>query len=152
MKVYFLIVVTLILLGACSKKADPDKFTVEEFNALSHEAKPTFAKGDELHLSDYASGVNHKESRALSYQNLSFFAIAFETKEQAQAEALRLNQYYARNWLFDRVEGEPVLEDYVIHTFKAQNPKRRIQRVPKKLEATSGPTKSGHTEASESSH
>ena len=76
------------------------------------------------------------------FERLAFFAVEFETEDQARAEALRLNQYYARNWLLDRVEGEPVLEDYVIETFHAINPKKRIQRVPKK-HAVEGEQKEG---------
>jgi hypothetical protein len=44
---------------------------------------------------------------------------------------VRLNQYYSRNWLFDRTEGEPVLEDFVINNFGATNPNRRLQRKAK---------------------
>ena len=120
---------------ACSKKAEnPElKYTIDQFTNLAHETSPSKEKGEgALKFSDYAPGANHVESQALTYKRLTFFAISFDTPELAQAEALRLNQYCARNWLFDRVEGEPLLEDYVIETFKGINPKRKIQRVPKK--------------------
>lgn len=132
-----LLILSLIfssLLFSCSKKKEVVelKYSGEEFEQLAHETTPSHEKGaDGLKLSDYGAGVDQHLSRALVYKRLAFFAVAFETGEQARAEALRLNQYYARNWLFDRVEGEPVLEDYVITTFKAINPKRVIQRVPK---------------------
>lgn len=122
------------LLVSCSKKASNVdlKYTAEEMTSLLHEASLNSEKGESaLNFSDYAPGANHVESKSLKYQRLAFFAISFETSEQARVEALRLNQYYARNWLFDRVEGEPVLEDYVIKTFKAINPNKQIQRVPK---------------------
>ena len=119
---------------ACSKKALKVelKYTLEEFTKLSEEASPIPKEEGEIKFTDYAQGANHLESKGLVFKRLSFFAISFETVEQARLEALRLNQYYSRNWLFDRVQGEPVLEDYVIETFKATNPKRQIQRVPKK--------------------
>lgn len=122
---------------ACSKKVEKVelRYTPEEFMTLAHETSLSTEKGEgEIKFSDYSPGVNRLDSRALVYKRLSFFAIEFETVDQARSEALRLNQYYSRNWLFDRVEGEPVLEDYVIETFKATNPKRQIQRVPKKHE------------------
>jgi hypothetical protein len=122
---------------SCSKKEKTlePKYTAEEFLALAHETSASNEKGEDgLKFSDYAPGVNRLESKALMYKRLSFFALEFDTPEEARSEALRLNQYYARNWLFDRVEGEPVLEDYVIETFKAINPKRHIQRVPKKAD------------------
>jgi hypothetical protein len=120
---------------ACSKKVEKVelKYTSEEFTKLSAETSPMGSKGEgDIKFSEYAQGANHLESKGLIYKRLSFFAISFETVEQARLEALRLNQYFARNWLFDRVQGEPVLEDYVIENFKAINPNKLIQRVPKK--------------------
>lgn len=99
--------------------------------ALAHEASLSTDKTDTIKFSDYSPGVSPVESKALKYQRLIFFAIAFNSVEEARNEAKRLNQYYSRNWLFDRVEGEPVLEDYLITTFKAVNPNRKIQRIPK---------------------
>ncbi len=142
------LIFVLSILGACSKKVEhPElKYTIEEFDALSHETSLNHEKGEgELKFSDYSPGVNRLESKALVYKRLSFFAVEFETLEEAKKEAYRLNQYYSRNWLFDHVQGEPILEDYVIETFKAINPKREIQRVPKKHEATHG--KAAHGEA-----
>lgn len=130
--------VLLLLMGvACSKKQEHSglKYSAEEFLALSHEASITSEKGEDgIKFSDYAPGVNKIDSKTLRFNRLVFFAIAFETENEARSEAKRLNQYYARNWLFDRVEGEPVLEDYVITAFKAQNPNRSVQRKPKKTE------------------
>ena len=111
-----------------------------------HETSPSHAKDDEaIKFSDYGPGAIRIESKALVYKNLIFYAIAFKNTEEANNEALRLNQYYARNWLFDRVEGEPLLEDYLIERLKASNPKRQIQRVPKKPTAEHG---EGHEAAS----
>lgn len=135
MKIVLLL--AFVFLVACSKKqvnVEP-KFTSEEMMALAHEASAASEKGeDAIKFSDYSSGVNKVESKALKYQRLTFFAIEFETVEEARSEAKRLNQYHSRNWLFDRVEGEPILEDYVITTFKAVNPNRKVQRAPKKHE------------------
>ena len=131
----------------CSKKqalTEP-KYTALEFMALAHEAEPSHEKAeDALNLSDYAPGVNRLDSTAMRYNRLVFFAVEFDSPTQAMNEAKRLNQYYTRNWLLDRVEGEPILEDYVIKTFKAANPNRKIQRVPKKEE--------GHEEAHSETH
>lgn len=134
MKINFIcFVIFTSLLFSCSKKKEVVelKYSLIEFDLLAHEAFPTHEKADELKLADYAPGVRPQESKALVYKRLPFFAVSFETVDQARAEALRLNQYYARNWLFDRVEGEPILEDYVIETFHAINPRRKIQRSPK---------------------
>ncbi|MDO9181739.1 MAG: hypothetical protein Q7U04_04995 [Bacteriovorax sp.] len=139
MKIFFFALILISTLFACSKKAEKVelKYSVEEIANLAHEASPSNEKGEDgLQFSDYAPGVNRLESKALMIKHLTFFAVSFQTTEEARSEAIRLNQYWARNWLFDRVEGEPILEDYVIETFKAINPKRKIQRIPKKHEAT----------------
>ncbi|MDD4973293.1 MAG: hypothetical protein PHY93_03035 [Bacteriovorax sp.] len=137
MKKVLIILFVILALVACSKKDEKIelKYSVVEIDNLAHETSHSNEKGESgLKFSDYAPGVNSLESKALMYKRLTFFAVSFDTVEQARSEALRLNQYYARNWLFDRVEGEPILEDYVIETFKGINPKRQLQRIPKKHE------------------
>jgi len=46
--------------------------------------------------------------------------VEFESEEQAMKDAQRLGQYYARNWLFDNVTGEPVLESFVKKVYGAK--------------------------------
>lgn len=136
---FILLTLSTSLLFSCSKKKEVVelKYTVEEFTHLAHEtSNESGSKGP--NFSEYAPGVKPIESKALVYKRLPFYAVSFEHVEQARLEALRLNQYYARNWLFDRVEGEPILEDYVIKTFHAINPKRKIQRIPKPEAAAHG--------------
>ena len=96
-----------------------------------------------INFSDYSSGADKVNSKALVYERLSFAAIAFGTLEEAKLEASRLNQYYSRNWLFDKVEGEPILEDLIIVKFHAENPKRRTQRVPVNIPPSAHPKKAG---------
>lgn len=129
---FILLPLSTSLLFSCSKKKEVVelKYTLEEFNHLAHEtSNESGSKGP--NFSEYSPGVNLLESKALVYKRLPFYAVSFEHVEQARLEALRLNQYYSRNWLFDRVEGEPILEDYVIKTFQAINPRRKTQRIPK---------------------
>ncbi len=133
-------------LSGCSKKnVDAgQKYTFEEFKILSADSSMLPKKDEEgnvlVTFNDYSPGINLIESQGLKYKRLDYVAVSFATEVQARNEALRLNQYYARNWLFDHVEGEPILEDYVIETFKAINPNRKIQRIPKthKSESESG--------------
>lgn len=137
----FLIFFILLTFFSCSKKEKVVelKYTVTDIDNIAHETSPSNEKGEgAMNIADYSPGVNALESKALMYKHLSFFAVSFETTELARNEALRLNQYYSRNWLFDRVEGEPVLEDYVILKFNAQNPKRQKQRTPKKENSEHG--------------
>lgn len=132
-KLALLLIGSLLVFGCSKKKVEPDlKYTLEEFNLI---LDTTGAAGDKnaasaIKFEDYSPGVNRVNSRPMVYERLSFAAIEFETEKQARSEALRLNQYYSRNWLFDKVEGEPILEDLVIVKFHAINPKRHTQRKP----------------------
>jgi hypothetical protein len=133
MKMALLFIFSLLILG-CSKKDEgkDQKYTVEEVNKILTDAGAIpDKKVTSIDFSDYAVGVGRTTSKAMEYQRLSFLAIEFETETQAKSEAVRLNQYYSRNWLFDRTEGEPILEDFVILNFKAISPNRSFQRKPK---------------------
>lgn len=120
------------LVFACSKKhQEGEKYTIEEFNALVAESGAQPDKtGTVITFSDYAPGVSRVNSKNLIYERLSFFALEFESEKEARDEAKRLNQYYSKNWLFDRVNGEPILEDFVIVKFHAIAPNRVTQRKP----------------------
>ncbi len=142
-----ILTLSLIFVSGCSKKVvEPElKYTQEEFDLIMNSTSAILDKeaANAINFSDYSTGANRGISKALIYERLSFAAIAFETQIQARAEALRLNQYYSRNWLFDKVEGEPILEDLIIVKFHAENPKRTIQRTP-----VNAPAESTHHEAS----
>lgn len=135
----FFIICSLLSFGGCSKKAEHqgEKYKLEEIKKMMEEGgaaelpKKIEEGGVPIPFSEYSPGVNQVESYGLRYQRLVFFAISFETEEMAKNEALRLNQYYTRNWLIDRVEGEPLLEDFALVALKAINPTKKIQRVPK---------------------
>jgi hypothetical protein len=44
------------------------------------------------------------------------------TEAQAISAAKKFRGYYARNWLFDDVTGEPVLEKFVTEKLEAKKP------------------------------
>ena len=144
------IILLLISLSlfACSKKSANHelKYTDEEFSHLAHLATAVSATGENaIPFSDYSPGVSKPNSKTLIYERLKFYAVQFETETQARNEAMRLNQYYSRNILFDRVEGEPILEDYIIKTFQGKNPNRTVQRAPKKEEGHPGEHSTEHS-------
>lgn len=146
-----ILALSLFIISGCSKKevAPELKYTQEEFDLImnSTDAAPDKNTANAINYSDYSPGVDRVNSKALIYQRLSFAAVGFETEKQARDEAMRLNQYYSRNWLFDKVEGEPILEDLVIVKFHAVNPKRRTQRTPVNI-----PASGGHHEAAGGGH
>jgi len=140
MRPVLIVILSALMLSSCTKnnKEHGLKYTSEEFTHLASSATTVNSTGENsIPFYDYSPGVNKVNSKTLIYERLKFYAVEFETEAQAKNEASRLNQYYTRNYLLDRVEGEPILEDYVIATFKAINPNRAVQRSPKKSEAHS---------------
>ena len=124
---------------SCSKKKDlHEVYKLEEFTAIIDSVGVTPDKETKraINFADYAPGVNRVNSKALMYERLHFYALEFETEKEAAEEAKRLNQYYSRNWLFDKVEGEPILEDLVIVKFHAKNPSKVIPRKPVHIPTT----------------
>ena len=140
LKIFFILFSITITFVSCSKKNDVlgKKYTFDELMALSIDAVELPKKiedgGVPIDYGQYAFSASQVDSRGFRYRKLLFFAISFESEEVARKEAIRLNQYYSRNWLFDQVEGEPILEDYVIIRYGAINPNRKLQRVAKPLE------------------
>lgn len=143
-----LLAMGLLFFSACSKKqAEVEPvYTLEEFNAIlaTIPATPDKNTANAINYSDYSAGANKLNSRPMEYQRLSFTLIEFESVKEARDEAMRLNQYYAKNWLFDKVEGEPILEDLVIVKFHATNPKKRVQRKPKNIPAEAHDSHDSH--------
>lgn len=132
-KIVVFFICSFVFFNGCSKKQTDEgkKYTDEEMTALINESGATIDKNvPAVNFADYVPGINKLTAKGLSYERLIFYALEFESEQLARAEATRLNQYYVRNWLFDRVEGEPILEDLVILKFHAINPKRSVQRKP----------------------
>ena len=137
---FFILLMTAFLLS-CSKKHKEVEpiYTPEEFQTLTANLTTVNPTGENaIPFHEYSPKVNKLISKTFVYERLRFYAIGFDSVEDAREEAKRLNQYYSHNFMFDQVEGEPVLEDYVITQFKAMNPNRTVQRIPKKHEASHG--------------
>ncbi|PIK16134.1 hypothetical protein [Halobacteriovorax sp. JY17] len=71
----------------------------------------------------HVKGCIRGSGKRIKLRLVDLIAIEFDTEENARAAALTYNQYYARNWFFDDVKGEPVLENFVKEVFDAKNPK-----------------------------
>tara|TARA_A100001015_G_C14807302_1_gene639410 strand:- start:241 stop:588 length:348 start_codon:yes stop_codon:yes gene_type:complete len=52
-------------------------------------------------------------------RGVAMIFVRFDTEKNARRAAIKINAYYSRNWLFDDVLGEPILEDFVIRAFGA---------------------------------
>lgn len=59
--------------------------------------------------------------------NLEMIFVEFDSAEAADAMAIKIDAYTARNWLFDDVTGEPVLERFVVKAFDAKRPRAKLE-------------------------
>lgn len=55
-------------------------------------------------------------------RKVTMVAVEFKTENDARLVAKRLNQYYWKNWVFDDVMGEPVLEDFIVKAYNVKKP------------------------------
>lgn len=157
---YNLLITTLLgalfFFSSCSKKSEaPPRLKVEELVKALGPVKEV-KKGDPIAVpfrqEYYGAGHISDSYKVLSYKDLAFLVVEFESEEMAHNEALRLKQYFHKNWLIDEVAGEPSLEDLIIYKLKAVNPSLKVQRVPKHIpeesaseaSAAATPAPSGH--------
>lgn len=66
-------------------------------------------------------GTDHSGMR-IEVRLVELIIIQFDTEENAKNAAKIYGQFYARNWFFDDVKDEPVLEDFVKRAFGAKAP------------------------------
>ncbi len=62
---------------------------------------------------------------------LDFVILEFDSEKAAKNEAARLKQFYTRNWVFDDVSKEPLLEKFVKKAFRAKRAKNISQKESK---------------------
>lgn len=113
----------LLLLISCTKEL---KYTKEELYFKAHKADPstTFilpkSMAEGITCKDYTDGC--LSAHTVQVQKLDFIAVEFMTEEQAKFAAKKVRGYYLRNWIFDDVTGEPVLERFVESALEAKIP------------------------------
>lgn len=56
-------------------------------------------------------------------RDVEIVLVEFKEEEQARKQAYKIDQYYAKNWVFDDVTGEPVLEKFVTKVYNAKRPR-----------------------------
>lgn len=80
---------------------------------------------DAVPCSNYGEGC--LSAHTLKTRGLGFIAVEFDGRATAEAAARRIHGYTFHNWLFDDVDGEPLLEDWVVTHFQAKsfNPKKQ---------------------------
>lgn len=121
-----LVLCLVVLVSGCSKKQKhvDQVIKAQEIYHLAQEHKLQESKeaSDGINYKNYAIGVNPYTSKVYVLNAIAFYAIEFPNEESAKREAKRLNQFYAKNWLFDRVDQEEGIEKFVQEVFKAKRP------------------------------
>lgn len=86
----------------------------EEFRPGEEEIKAKFAYPGE--------GCAPGSGKRVKVRMVELILLKYEEKKFACRAAVEIKQWYSRNWLFDNVSGEPVLEDFVQVVFGAKKP------------------------------
>lgn len=74
-----------------------------------------------IKCSDYGPGC--VGGKTVLIRNVEMIAVEFESTEFAKKWAYKVDTYYAVNWLFDDVVGEPVLERFIQEVYDAKRPR-----------------------------
>lgn len=82
---------------------------------------------------NYGPGCIEGSGRRILVRRVELIALEFETIEQARAQAQKINQWHAKNWVFDDVTNEPVLESFVKQAFEAQNPNQEPEKKDEEI-------------------
>ena len=53
-------------------------------------------------------------------KKMLIIVVNYKTEEEAIRAAIRFDGYFVKNWMFDLVQGEPVLEDFVMKAYDAK--------------------------------
>jgi hypothetical protein len=56
------------------------------------------------------------------FRGLQLIVLRYDSTKNACKAALEIGQWYSRNWLFDDVTGEPILEDFLKKAYDAKRP------------------------------
>lgn len=112
-----------ILAASCTKEL---KYNKEELLKMARAADSsvTLILPDKLtgavFCTDYPTGC--LSAHIVRVQNLHLIAVEFESEKQAEFAAKKIRGFYLRNWVFDDVRGEPVLEAFVTEKLQAKSP------------------------------
>ncbi len=73
---------------------------------------------DGINCFNYGSGCIR--GKMAEVRKVVMILVEFKTEDEAKSSAAAIGEYYSRNYLFDDVVGEPVLEDFVKRSFNAK--------------------------------
>lgn len=112
-----------ILTASCTKEV---KYTKEELLSKAMAADSSVqlilpkSINDGINCANYTEGC--VSGHTVRVKNLELIAVEFQTEEQARYGAKKIRGYFSRNWVFDDVTGEPILEEFVSRVLDAKKP------------------------------
>ena len=115
MRPFFCLLLGFLLLSCESEK----KYSASEMWNMGTKIDPNIqlvpmtTPEDRVTCEHCCPGCIPMSPKRIKLRMVDMIAVQFENTEAAKNEALKINQYYSQNWLFDDVNGEPVLEDFV---------------------------------------
>lgn len=112
-----------ILSASCTKEV---KYTKEELLAKAKAADPAVTVilpksiSEGVTCTDYSDGC--MSAHIVRVKGLDLIAVEFMTQQDAILAAKKFRGYYTRNWLWDDVVGEPILEQFVTEHLEGKKP------------------------------
>ena len=94
------------------------------FDFITDVVKPDTMDGG-VKCEDYGgAAVGCMYGKRVRIRKVIFIILNMESHVHAKELATKLDLYYTRNWVFDDVRGEPVLENFVEVAYGATRPKK----------------------------
>jgi uncharacterized membrane protein len=121
--IFSFLLILSILSASCTKEL---KYTKEQLLKKAQAADPSVSvmlpqsMNDGIKCSDYLEGC--LSGHIVRVKGLDMIAVEFMTEDQAKRAASKVKGFYSRNWIFDDVRGEPVLEEFVQKHLEAKSP------------------------------
>jgi hypothetical protein len=112
---FFLMLVFLTSFVSC-KKEEPIYTKEQLYNlAREHDSNMSFilpkSMQDGIKCESYTEGC--QSGHIVKIRGVELIAVEFLTHQQAKEAANKYRGYHLRNWMFDDVTGEPLLEDFM---------------------------------------
>jgi hypothetical protein len=129
----FVLILSLALLPACSCSRE-ESWSPKELWYTAREAEPNIELvlipvGHEhrrIVCEDYPlEGCVKGTGKRVLIKKVELIVIQYDSRRHACEAALKIKQWYSRDWVLDDVTDEPVLEDFVKKVFNAYRPKRK---------------------------
>lgn len=133
---YILLIFCLLLCASCSKS---ERWSATEmwFMALDEDPNvrqvpiPTHEQHRRILCINYGKGCISGSGKRVELKGVEIVVVEFENEDLAKEEALRINQMYARNWVFDEVINEPVVRSFITRVYGAVAPREELKKDSK---------------------